>query len=139
MRIRTAAYIAITLHFARSICRKLNPPPGKYRRFTGASKTESGEDGIFIAMPEGSVKIVEIMRYRHDCPLSTVFVAFDYIEKVLDRCKIRYCPHPSRTDLFTNGLLVDYLDYPDPGELSSDPYALLYPHLHEILGQYARY
>jgi hypothetical protein len=139
MKLRTAAYIAIALHFARSIYRKLNPPPGKYRRFPGASRSSAGEDGIFIARPKGSDKVVEIMRYRHDCPMSTVFVAFDYIEKVLDRCEIRYCQYPSRTDLFTNGRLVEYLDYPYLDDLMSNPYALLYPHLHEILGHYARY
>ncbi len=139
MKLRTAAYIAIALHFARSICRKLNPPPGKCRRFTGASKTNSGEDGIFIAIPEGSDKVVEIMRYRHDCPLSTVFVAFDYIAKVLDRCEIRYCQYPSRTDLFTNGRLVDYILYTPLQDLMTNTHALLYPRLHEILGRYARY
>ena len=140
MKLKTAAYIAIVLHFALSIYRKLNPPPGKYRRFTGASGSSAGEDGIFIAMPKGgSDKVVEIMRYRHNCPMSTVFVAFDYIAKVLDRCEIRYCTHPSRTDLFTNGRLVDYLYYPHLDDLMSNPHALLYPHLHEILGHYARY
>ena len=140
MKLRTAVYIAIVIHFLRKTTRKLSATTGKYRRFPGASRTDSGEDGIFIAIPKGgSDKVVEIMRYRHNCQLNTVFVAFDYIEKVLERCEIRYCPHPSRTDLFINGRLVDYLYYPHLDDLMSNPRALLYPHLHEILGPYARY